>query len=67
VTAVLVAPEMEALKVPELPPVRDSEAGPTVTPTGINVTVALPTVVESFRLVAVMVTLCSLAIAAGAV
>jgi hypothetical protein len=54
----LLVPTIETAKDAEAPPASDTEAGPTVTPTGCKYTVALAIFVESAALVAVMVTLC---------
>ena len=66
VTAVLLVPVTVAAKVADPPSPSDTEAGPTVTPTGCNDTMALADLVESATLVAVTVTACWLAIIAGA-
>lgn len=66
VTEVLLVPVTEAVNVADLPAPSDTEAGPTVTATGINVTVALAVLVESAALLAVTVTVCWLAMVAGA-
>ena len=67
VTAVLLVPVTEAVKVAEAPMPSDTEAGPTVTPTGVKDTVALAVLVESATLVAVIVTFCALLMVDGAV
>ena len=67
VTAVLLVPVTEAVKVAEAPTPSDTEAGATVTPVGVKDTVALAVLVESAMLVAVIVTVCALLIEAGAV
>ena len=67
VTAVLLVPVTEAVKVAEAPMPSDTEAGPTVTPTGVKDTVALALLVVSTMLVAVIVTICELLIVFGAV
>jgi hypothetical protein len=67
VTAVLLVPVTEAVKVAEAPPPSVAEAGPTVTPTGIKEMVALAVLVESALLVAVIVTVCPLVMVFGAV
>jgi hypothetical protein len=59
-------PLTEAVKVADLPGASDTELGPTVTATGINVTVALAVWVESAALVAVTEMVCWLAMIAGA-
>ena len=66
VTAVLLVPVTEAVKVAEPPAPSDTEAGPIVTATGVRDTVALAVLVVSAALVAVTVTVCWLAIIAGA-
>ena len=66
VTAVLLVPVTEALKVADAPAPSDTEAGPIVTATGVRDTVALAALVVSAALVAVTVTVCWLAIIAGA-
>jgi len=66
VTAVLLVPFTEAVKVADLPAASDAVEGPTVTATGCNATVALAVFVESAALVAVTVTVCWLGIVAGA-
>ena len=66
VTAVLPVPVTPAVKVADWPAASDAEAGPTVTPIGCNVTVALAVFVESATLVAVSVTVCWLATIGGA-
>jgi hypothetical protein len=65
-TAVLPDPVTEAVNVAVVPTPSDTEAGPNVTPLGINDTVALAAFVESATLVAVTVTLCLIAMVAGA-
>ena len=65
-TAVLLLPVTQAVNVADAPTPSDAEAGPNVTPIGIKDTVALAAFVESATLVAVTVTLCWLAIIAGA-
>ena len=67
VTAVLLVPVTEAVKVAVAPTPSDTEVGPTVTPTGVKETVALALFVESAMLVAVIVTFCELLIVFGAV
>jgi hypothetical protein len=67
VTAVLLVPVTEVVKVAEAPMPSDTEAGPTVTPTGIKETVALAVLVGSATLVAVIVTVCALPMVFGAV
>ena len=67
VTAVLLVPVTEALKVADAPAASATEPGPTVTPTGCNDTVALAVFVESAALVAITVTVCCEATLAGAV
>ena len=66
VTAVLLVPVTEAVKVADLPAPIDAVAGPTVTPTGVSDTVAVALFVESAPLVAVTITVCWLLIIAGA-
>ena len=66
VTALLLDPLTEALNVAEPPTPRFTEPGPTVTTTGISDTVALASLLESAALVAITVTVCWLAIEAGA-
>jgi hypothetical protein len=66
VTAVLLFPVTEALKVADAATPSDTDAGPIVTATGVRATVALAVLVESAALVAVTVTVCLLAIVAGA-
>jgi hypothetical protein len=57
VTAVLLVPLTEAVKVADWPAPSDAEAGPTVTPiVGCSDTVAPAVLVESTTLVAVTVT-----------
>jgi hypothetical protein len=65
-TAVLLVPVTVAAKVADLPAPSDAAAGPTVTATGYNVTVALAVFVGSAALVAVTVTVCWLGIIPGA-
>jgi hypothetical protein len=62
----LLAPVTEAPKVADSPAPSDAEAGPIDTATGVRDTVALAVLVESAELVAVTVTVCWLAIIAGA-
>ncbi len=66
VTAVLLVPVTEALKVADAPAASDTKPGPTVTPTGCSDTVALAVFVESAALVAVTVTVCWLPTIDGA-
>jgi hypothetical protein len=66
VTAPLLVPVTEELKVADAPPPSDTEAGPIVTATGVRDTRALAVLVESAALVAVTVIVCGLAIIAGA-
>jgi hypothetical protein len=66
VTAVLLVPVTEALKVADAEAANETEAGPIVTATGVKDTVALAVLVESAALVAIIVMICSLAIIAGA-
>jgi hypothetical protein len=66
VTAVLLVPVTDAVNVADLLAASDAEGGPTVTPIGCNDIVALAVFVESATLVAVTVTVCWLAIIAGA-
>jgi hypothetical protein len=66
VTAVLPVPMTEALKVADAPAPSDAEAGPIVTATGVSDTVAFAVFVVSAALVAVTVTIRSLAIIGGA-
>ena len=66
VSAVLLVPVTEALKVVAAPALSDTEAGPRVTAIGVRDTVALAVFVVSAALVAVTVTTCLLAIIAGA-
>jgi hypothetical protein len=66
VTAVLLVPVTEGLKVADAPAPSDAEAGPIVTATGVRETVALAVLVESAALVAVTLTVCGVAIIAGA-
>jgi hypothetical protein len=66
VTALLPVPVTEALKVADAATPSDTEAGPIVTPTGVRDTRALAVLVESAALVAVTVTVCGVAITAGA-
>jgi hypothetical protein len=66
VTAVLLVPVTEAVKVADFPASSVTEAGPSVTPTGCSDTVAAADAVESATLVAVIVTFCWLATIAGA-
>jgi hypothetical protein len=56
----------EAANVADCPALRDTEAGPIVTAIGINVTTELAAFVGSALLVAVIVTVCWLAITVGA-
>ena len=62
----LLVPVTEAIKVVDWPAESVAEAGPTFTPTGCNDTVALAVFVESVTLVAVIVTVCWLAMTDGA-
>ena len=66
VTAVLPVPVTEALNVAAAPAPSDAEAGPIDTATGVRDTVAIAVLVVSAALVAVTVTVCWLAIIAGA-
>jgi hypothetical protein len=66
VTAVLLVPLTEAVKVTDWPALSDAVAGPTVTATGCNATVAVAVFEESAALVAVTVMVCWLAMVAGA-
>ena len=66
VTARLLVPVSEALNVADAPAPSDTAPGPTVTPTGCSDTVATAVLVGSCALVAVTVTVCWLAIVAGA-
>jgi hypothetical protein len=66
VTAVLLVPVTEALKVADAAAPSETEAGPIVTATGVRDTVALAVLLVSAALVAVTVTVCWLAIIAGA-
>ena len=56
VSAVLLVPVTEGLKVADAPAPSDAEAGPIVTATGVSDTVALAVLVESAALVAITVT-----------
>jgi hypothetical protein len=66
VTPALLVPVTAAEKFAEAPAPSDIAAGPTVTPTGVNHTSAVAVLDVSAMLVAVTVTLCALAITAGA-
>ena len=66
VTAVLLVPVTDALKVADAEAPSETEAGPIVTATGVKDTVAVAVLVESAALVAVTVMVCWLAIIAGA-
>jgi hypothetical protein len=66
VTAVLLVPVTEALKVADADAPSETEAGPIVTATGVKDTVALAVLVVSAALVAVTVTVWWFAIIAGA-
>jgi hypothetical protein len=66
VTAVLPVPVTEALKLADADAPSDTVAGPMVTATGVRDTVAVAVLVVSAALVAVTVTVCWLAIFAGA-
>ena len=67
VTAVLLVPVTEAVKVAVPPTPTDAEVGPSVTPTGIKDAIALALLVGSAVLVAVIVTVCGPLIVDGAV
>jgi hypothetical protein len=66
VTAVFEVPLTVGVKVAVWLPSSEAEDGPTVSPTGINVTVAVALSAEFAALDAVTVTVCWLAIVAGA-
>ena len=66
VTAVLLVPVTEALKVADAEAPSETEVGPIVTATGVSDTVALAVLVVSAALVAVTVTVCWLATIDGA-
>jgi hypothetical protein len=67
VTAVLLVPVTEALKVADAPAPSATEPGPTVTPTGCSETAALAVFVASAELVAITVTVCCEGTLVGAV
>jgi hypothetical protein len=56
----------EAVKVADWPAASEAEVGPTFTPTGCNDTEAVAVTSESATLVAVIVTVCWLAMIDGA-
>jgi hypothetical protein len=66
VTAVLLAPVTDALKLADAPAPSDTEAGPIVTEIGVRDTEALAVFVVSAALVAVIVTAWCIATIAGA-
>ena len=66
VTALLLVPVTEALKVADAPAPRDTEDGAIVTPTWFKDTVEVSIFVGSATLVAVIVTVCGVPTIAGA-